>query len=94
MNQPETVTQSLVADRVRAFITDTFLFGEEDDRFTDEASFLETGIIDSTGLLELIAFVEEEFSFRIAEQELTPSNLDSVANISSFVLRNTGAAPE
>lgn len=94
MNQQETVTQSRVAARVRDFITDTFLFGEDDDRFTEGASFLETGIIDSTGLLELIAFVEDEFSFRIAEHELTPSNLDSVANISSFVIRKTGVAPD
>lgn len=94
MSTPDAAPQPLVADRVRDFITDTFLFGEEDERFTDTASFLETGIIDSTGLLELIAFVEDEFSFRIEEHEMTPSNLDSVANISAFVLRKTGAAAD
>ena len=94
MSTPDAVSQQLVSDRVRDFITDTFLFGEEDERFTDTASFLETGIIDSTGLLELIAFVEDEFSFRIEEHEMTPSNLDSVANISAFVLRKTGAAAD
>ena len=94
MTTPDALTHAHAADRVRDFITDAFLFGEEDDRFTDSASFLETGIIDSTGLLELIAFVEDEFSFRIEEHEMTPSNLDSVANISAFVLRKTGAAAD
>jgi acyl carrier protein len=76
-----------IAHRIRTFITANFLFGEEDERFTDGASFLETGIIDSTGILELVAFVESEFGISVREQEMTPENLDSVNNVADYVSR-------
>lgn len=72
---------------VREFIVENFLFGEEDDALTDEASFLETGIIDSTGILELISFVEAQFGIQLRDEELVPDNLDSLRNVSRFVVR-------
>ena len=81
----QTKSPSVVSSRVRTFITTNFLFGEPDERFTDDASFLETGIIDSTGILELIGFVEDEFGIKVTEEEMTPENLDSVNNIAAYV---------
>lgn len=81
----QATSPSLISTTIRTFITTNFLFGELDDRFTDDASFLKTGIIDSTGILELIGFVEEEFGIKVTEEEMTPENLDSVNNITAYV---------
>jgi acyl carrier protein len=75
------------ASEIRAFIVTNFLFGQEGDGFADDKSFLETGIIDSTGLLELVSFVEQRYGISIGDRELVPENLDSLRNISQFVAR-------
>lgn len=81
------------ATEIRAFIVSNFLFGQEGKGFTDEQSFMETGIIDSTGLLELVAFVEEKYGITIGDRELVPENLDSLRNVSQLVARKLQAAP-
>lgn len=74
---------------VRAYIVDNFLFG--DDRgLKDGASFLDNGIIDSTGILELVAFLEEEFMIKVNDEELLPENLDSLDKVSAFVALKQG----
>lgn len=84
------VDTDVIKATVRGFIVDNFLFGTEDGSLTDDASFLETGIIDSTGILELITFVEKTFEITIADDEMLPENLDSLDQISAFVLRKRG----
>ena len=84
------VDTDVIKATVRGFIVDNFLFGTEDESLTDDASFLETGIIDSTGILELISFVEKTFEITIADDEMLPENLDSLDRISAFVLRKRG----
>ena len=69
---------------IREFIVHNFLFGQ-DNGLTDDASFLEQGIIDSTGVLELVMFVEEQFGIKIADEELLPENLDSVERLARFI---------
>lgn len=76
------------AARIRAFISDTFFV----DDFAANDSFLQTGIIDSTGMLELVAFLEQTFGIRIADDELVPENLDSLENVTRFVERKRAAA--
>jgi acyl carrier protein len=76
-----------IAQEIRSFVVANFLFGQDDGKLTDEASFLETGTIDSTGVLELVAFVEQKYGISIGDKELVPENLDSVANVSRFVAR-------
>ena len=76
----------LVPD-IRGFIIDNFLFGQADDTLRDDDSFLATGIIDSTGVLELVSFIEKRYGISIANDELIPDNLDSVNKVSSFVGR-------
>jgi acyl carrier protein len=81
------MTESTVAAEIRAFIVSNFLFGQEGKGFADDVSFLETGIIDSTGLLELVAFLEQKYGISVADRELLPENLDSLGNVSRFVAR-------
>jgi acyl carrier protein len=72
---------------IRQFVIDNFLFGQTDKQLGNSDSFLESGIIDSTGVLELIAFLESKFAISIDDDELVPANLDSVDRVSSFVER-------
>lgn len=74
-----------ICEELRQFILDNYLFGQTDSPFSDDTSFLESGIIDSTGLLELIAFVEQRYGFRLQDQEIVPDNLDSVEKLARFV---------
>jgi acyl carrier protein len=71
---------------VRNFVVSNFLFGV-DNGVTTEQSFLSSGIIDSTGVLELVAFLEEHYQLKIADDELVPENLDSLQNVTGFVSR-------
>jgi acyl carrier protein len=71
---------------VRKFIIDNFLFGDN-GQLTDDTSFLESGIIDSTGILELINFLEETYGIQIGDDELIPENLDSPKNVVKFLER-------
>ena len=70
--------------KIKEFIVENFLFGEANGLF-DNTSFLEEGIIDSTGVLELIAFLEEEYTIHVKDEELLPENLDSIEKISVFL---------
>jgi acyl carrier protein len=71
---------------LRRFITNSFLYGR-DCGFRDDESFLEMGIIDSTGLLELINFLEKHYRIKVADADLIPENLDSIEQLCRFVER-------
>jgi acyl carrier protein len=73
-----------IAATLRQFIQENFLFGQE-GVFNDDDSFLELGIIDSTGVLELVAFLENQYPIKIADEELVPENLDSISNLLRFL---------
>ena len=81
---------SNVKGKIRDFIVENFLFGS-DDGLDDSSSFLEQGIIDSTGVLELVEFLEEEFNIRVEDEESIPENLDSIANVASYIERKTAS---
>jgi len=74
-----------VREELRRFIIDNFLFGVEDSQFSDDDSFLEKGLIDSTGVLELVAFMEEQYGIRFQDDEIIPENLDSVNKLIQFL---------
>jgi acyl carrier protein len=74
--------------KIKEFIIENFLFGNSDG-LNDDTSFLEEGIIDSTGILELITFLEEEFATKVDDEELIPENLDSINNVLSFLATKT-----
>ena len=76
----ETIRQEL-----RSFISESFLIGDEDITFTDADSFMRNGIIDSTGVLELVAFIEEKYGFSPEDNEMVPANLDSIDNLVKYI---------
>lgn len=73
--------------RIRKFILDTFLFTDDPSALGDDDSFLDKGIIDSTGVLELVMFLEDELGIQVDDEELVPENLDSVNQLNAFVGR-------
>jgi acyl carrier protein len=73
--------------RIRDFILDSFLLTDDPSALNDTDSFLDKGIIDSTGVLELVMFLEDEFGVTVDDAELIPENLDSVTRLSTFVSR-------
>ena len=73
-------------DTVREFVVENFLFGDG-DQLQNDTSFMETGIIDSTGILELITFLEDKFKINIEDDELIPENLDNLQNVARFIDR-------
>jgi len=73
---------------INQFIIDNFLFGD-DNTVGNDASLLENGIIDSTGVLELISFLEETYEITVEDDEMIPENLDSIDNINQFLNKKT-----
>lgn len=76
-----------IAREIKDFVVTNFLFGQQGAGLADDQSFLESGVIDSTGVLELVAFLEQRYGIAVADRELLPENLDSVQNVSRFVAR-------
>jgi acyl carrier protein len=71
---------------IREFIVENFLFGQPDG-LTNTDSLLETGVVDSTGVLELIGFVEQKYRVKVVDDEIVPDNFDSIERISSYLQR-------
>lgn len=84
MNQQAVVD---VVGEVRAFIVERFLFGQGADTLSNGSSFLESGIVDSTGVLEIVMFIEQRFGIKVNDDELVPDNLDSIDKVGAFVRR-------
>ncbi len=78
-----------VAAQVRAFLVDSFLLGD-DDGFANDESLLDAGIVDSTGVMEVVTFLEDTYSIAIDDDELVADNLDSVDRLAAFVVRKRG----
>jgi acyl carrier protein len=76
---------------IRAFLTETFFLGDDAAGLDGASSLIDSGIIDSTGVLELVGFLEERYSIRITDEELVPENLDSIDHIVGFVSRKRAA---
>ena len=72
---------------VRRFIGENFLFRDDGDAITHDASLLDAGIIDSTGVLELVSFLETTFGIEVQDEEMLPENLDSIRAITGYVSR-------
>jgi acyl carrier protein len=86
------LTTPEAATRIRAYIIENFLFGDESMRLDGDESLLELGVVDSTGVLDLLNFVEEEFGIAVADEELAPDNFDSINKLAAFVVRKTTPA--
>jgi len=74
-----------IIPEIRDFIARNFLFSDKGFTYGDDASFLEGGIIDSLGIIELVTFVEKQYGISVADDELLPANFDSVTKLGSFI---------
>lgn len=81
----ESTVETSVADQIRSFVVNNYLFGDQSRLPADSESLIETGVVDSTGILELIEFLEETFAITVEDSETVPDNLGSVAGIDAFV---------
>ena len=79
-------------ETVREFVVENFLFGDGDS-LKEDTSFLGQSIIDSTGILELVMFLEETYNMKVEDDELVPENLDNLGNIARFIERKLNGNP-
>ncbi len=75
---------------LKEFIVKAFLFGNKNQTFADSDSFMDKGIVDSTGILELTSFIEKKYGIAIEDEEMVPDNLDSINNLVGFIARKLG----
>jgi acyl carrier protein len=80
-----------VEERIRSYIAENILFSDNGYRYSDEVSFLEEGIVDSMGIMELVMFVEEGFGITVEDEELVPDNFDSVSKLAAYIQRKSPA---
>lgn len=76
-----------ISDQIRSHVLENFMFTSDSGRLKNDASFLEEGIVDSTGVLELVMFVEESFGIAVEDEEILPDNFDSVNALADYVKR-------
>ena len=81
----QTIADVNIKDKLKIFIRDNFLLGDISKVIDDDDSFLEKGIIDSTGVLELVSFIEESFNIKVEDEELIPDNLDSINRLNTYI---------
>jgi len=84
MKQTGKLTESEIKTKLRTFIKEHFLLSE-DSNLNDDDSFMGKGIVDSTGILEVVSFVEATFNLKVEDEELIPENLDSINNLLNFI---------
>ncbi|MBL8219329.1 MAG: acyl carrier protein [Bryobacterales bacterium] len=81
-----------IADELRRFISDNYLYGQAGFCLSEDTSFLESAILDSTGILELIGFIQNRFNIRLEDDEIIPDNLDSIRRLTCFLEQKLEAA--
>ena len=81
-----------IEKQIKQYVAENFLFSDDGYQFSEDASFLEEGIVDSTGVLELVMFVEETFDITVEDEEIVPENFDSVSCLAAYVRRKAGQA--
>ncbi len=85
MSPAEETVEINIKEKTREFVRNNFLIGAENKNLGDDDSFLEQGIVDSTGILELVEFVQDTFTIKIEDEELLPDNLDSLNKLAKFI---------
>ena len=76
---------------IRTFIVENFLFGDDSQPLPDDLSLIDNDLIDSTGILELVGFLEERFAITVADADIVPANLDTIQKIVDFIARKQAA---
>ena len=78
-----------IENQIKTYILENFLFSDNGYELPEDASFLEEGIVDSTGVLELVMFVEEAFDITVEDEEIVPENFDSVSQLATYIRRKS-----
>ena len=76
-----------IKEQIRQYLAQNFLFSDNGFDLGDDVSFLEEGIVDSTGVLELVLFAEETFNVTVDDEEIVPDNFDTVNSLAAFIQR-------
>lgn len=84
-------TDSEIRTRIREFIQANFLLGQAGSGFKDSDSFLDSGIVDSTGVLEIVEFLQDSWGVKVRDEHMVPENLDSIDNLVRYI-RSSAAA--
>jgi len=87
MAKKKECTMDEIKQKVRDYLVENFLFGDTEATLEDDQSLIDSGVIDSTGVLELITFLETEFGIAVDDDEVLPENLDSINNIAAYIER-------
>lgn len=74
-----------IENQLREYIIDNFMFADDDGQLTSKASLFDNGIIDSTGVLDLVSFIEETYEIQVEDTDLVPENFDSLTNIRTYI---------
>lgn len=85
------MSETAIRDKVRGHILENMMFTDDPARLPDDASLLDMGVVDSTGVLELVLLLEENFAIQVKDAAIVPENFDSVDRIVSFVVRSRAA---
>lgn len=85
------MTETTIREKIRGHILNNLMFTNDQARLSDDASLLDMGVIDSTGVLELVLVIEENFAMKVNDAAMVPENFDSVDRIVSFVMRSKAA---
>jgi len=80
-----------IDNKIKEYIAKNLLFSNDGYKYTDDASFLEEGIVDSQGVMELVMFVEDEFKVTVDDEDITPDNFDSVSLLTAYVKGKSGS---
>ena len=78
-------------EQIRGYVLENYLFTDDQSALNSDDSFLEKGILDSTGILEVIYFIEDEFDIKVEDEEMIPENLDSVNRIVAYIQKKQNA---
>ncbi len=90
MNTNMVTETTEIRDQLKRYIAENLLFSDKEYPFEDDASFLKNGVVDSTGVMELVAYVEQKFGVTVDPKEVVPDNFDSVKNLTAYIKRKTG----
>ena len=80
-----------IKTKIKEYIANNLLFSNDGYKYPDNASFLEEGIVDSQGVMELVMFVEDEFKVTVDDEDITPDNFDSVSLLADYIKRKSGS---
>ena len=76
-----------ISTSVKGFILDNFMYGYDEGQLSDDTSFIQIGVLDSTGIMEMIELVETKFNIHVKDSEILPENFDSINRISSYICK-------